>query len=217
MTNSDDNLKLALANCQSTIEACVIVGGTLIARNYGELKNCVQRGLKVRFLFPDPSSEWLVTMVHSAGFSIEQYKPRIFRSLDRVQELGPGVEYRWYATPVTNWFVLMDRKLVWHKMFALTHDVAPRLEDSPETLSYYSNLFNQIWKASSKQLQEVISKRQRINDLKQLIYIHRRALQKLKEQQALFGSHTPPHILIEIEDKEAQIDQLQMELTEISG
>ncbi len=38
-----------------------------------------------------------------------------------------------------------------------------------------------------------------------LLTIHRRRLAKLREQAALFGASTPPHILLEIEDIEAQI------------
>lgn len=52
----------------------------------------------------------------------------------------------------------------------------------------------------------------RKDDLKQLIIRNERRLQKLKEQQASFGLHTPPHILIEIEDAEAELEKLQAEL-----
>jgi hypothetical protein len=37
-------------------------------------------------------------------------------------------------------------------------------------------------------------------------------LNKLKEQQAAFGLHTPPHVLIQIEDLEAEIEDLQSKL-----
>ncbi len=52
----------------------------------------------------------------------------------------------------------------------------------------------------------------RKDDLKKLIANYKRRLQKLKEQQASFGLHTPPHILTEIEDTEETIEQLQIEL-----
>lgn len=48
--------------------------------------------------------------------------------------------------------------------------------------------------------------------VKKLIANHNRHLQKLKEQQASFGLHTPPHILTEIEDVEVTLAQLQAEL-----
>ncbi len=52
----------------------------------------------------------------------------------------------------------------------------------------------------------------RQDNLKKLIAKHSRRLQKLKEQQALKGLDTAPHILIEIEDIEAEIEKLQKEL-----
>lgn len=49
-------------------------------------------------------------------------------------------------------------------------------------------------------------------DIKKLLVISERRLQKLREQKALKGSDTPPHILIEIEDTEKEINKLQIEL-----
>jgi tetratricopeptide (TPR) repeat protein len=56
----------------------------------------------------------------------------------------------------------------------------------------------------------------RRDDTKRLIGIHYRYLQKLKEQKATLGIHTPPNILIEIEDKEAEIESLQVALGELN-
>ena len=47
------------------------------------------------------------------------------------------------------------------------------------------------------------------DDLQNLIYHQQRRLQKLQEQQAKMGLHTPPYILIEIEDTEQEITRLQ--------
>jgi hypothetical protein len=55
----------------------------------------------------------------------------------------------------------------------------------------------------------------RQDDLEKLIIEHTRRLQKLKEQQAKYGITTEPHILIEIEDIEAKINELQTELAEL--
>ena len=52
----------------------------------------------------------------------------------------------------------------------------------------------------------------RQDDIEKLIAERERRLQKLKEQRASFGLHTPPHILMEIEDIEAEIEGLQTEL-----
>lgn len=52
----------------------------------------------------------------------------------------------------------------------------------------------------------------RIDDIRNLITKHDRHLQKLKEQQASLGIHTPAHILTSIEDTETEIENLQAEL-----
>jgi hypothetical protein len=52
----------------------------------------------------------------------------------------------------------------------------------------------------------------RTNNLKRLITIKSRRLQKLKEQEALFGKTVDPQILIEIEDTEFEITILEKEL-----
>lgn len=54
----------------------------------------------------------------------------------------------------------------------------------------------------------------RIDEIQRLIQEHQRRLQKLKEDQATFGLHTPPHIEIQIEDTEAEIEKLRRELVE---
>jgi hypothetical protein len=51
-------------------------------------------------------------------------------------------------------------------------------------------------------------------DIKKLIELDMRRLQKLKEQQALKGINTPPEVLIEIEDIEAKLEQLQVQLSQ---
>lgn len=48
-----------------------------------------------------------------------------------------------------------------------------------------------------------------------LIEISLRRLQKLKEQQALRGINSPPELLIEIEDLEADVEQLQAKLQQL--
>lgn len=53
------------------------------------------------------------------------------------------------------------------------------------------------------------------DDVKALILKHNRVLQKLKEQQASFGLHTPPYILVEIDDTEVKILELETELAHI--
>ena len=56
----------------------------------------------------------------------------------------------------------------------------------------------------------------RKNEIRELLSRHYCHLRKLKEQQASFGLYTPPHILTEIEDKEAVIEQLEAEFRDLT-
>ncbi|GIK40598.1 MAG: hypothetical protein HND46_24260 [Chloroflexi bacterium] len=52
----------------------------------------------------------------------------------------------------------------------------------------------------------------RREEIKTLLTLYYRHLQKLKEQKAIFGAYTAPHILIEIENIEDEIKGLENEL-----
>ncbi len=54
-----------------------------------------------------------------------------------------------------------------------------------------------------------------INNIQRQITINQRRLQFLKEQQARLGVHTLPHILMDIEDTEAAIAELEVDLAEL--
>lgn len=55
------------------------------------------------------------------------------------------------------------------------------------------------------------------DNISKLIQNHKRRLQILKEQQAIFGFNTLPAILIEIEDIEAKIKNLELQKTILDG
>ncbi len=57
----------------------------------------------------------------------------------------------------------------------------------------------------------------RADDLKKLITSKNRRLQKLKEQEAVYGISSDPHITIEIENIEAELEELQTELTTLEA
>ena len=54
----------------------------------------------------------------------------------------------------------------------------------------------------------------RIEGIRKQLVEHQRRLQKRQEQRARYGINTPPEILIEIEDIEAEIARLRQELDE---
>ncbi len=53
------------------------------------------------------------------------------------------------------------------------------------------------------------------NDIKKLIHINNRRIQALKEQKAMQGVSVDPKIIIEIEDIEAELEKLDVNLKEI--
>ena len=55
------------------------------------------------------------------------------------------------------------------------------------------------------------------DDLKKLISLKYRRLQKLKEKEALYGLSADPQILLQIEDIEAELEKLQTELTTLEA
>ncbi|MCB0165312.1 MAG: TIR domain-containing protein [Anaerolineae bacterium] len=57
----------------------------------------------------------------------------------------------------------------------------------------------------------------RLEDIKRLLSLHERRLQKLKEKQALQGSNTPAEDLIEMEDIEAEIETIEAEIKALTG
>ncbi len=54
-------------------------------------------------------------------------------------------------------------------------------------------------------------------NLQNQITRHERRLQKLKEQEASFGLHAPPHILTEIEDIETELTDLREQLAALDA
>jgi hypothetical protein len=57
--------------------------------------------------------------------------------------------------------------------------------------------------------EEIMSEK---DNIKQQIINHNRRLQKLKQKQALYGLDVQPHVLMEIEDIEAELESLQAQL-----
>jgi CheY-like chemotaxis protein/translation elongation factor EF-1beta len=69
-----------------------------------------------------------------------------------------------------------------------------------------------------KPVEKKTDTRQKLEDIKQLIHQTNHALQKLKEQRAAFGPlHAPVHILLEIDEREAELENLKAELREIEA
>lgn len=99
---------------------------------------------------------------------------------------------------------IFNKKLLDSKLFEIDQKIA----QLQKKLEHCNNMIS---------LSEPGNQYRSVEGIKQLIRDHSRYLQKLKEQQAKLGIHTPPHILIEIEEKEEEIGRLQMELKSLSS
>lgn len=92
----------------------------------------------------------------------------------------------------------------------------------------FQSLAEQLSRWIENQIQEAKTVNLDVNQLSQTmpneksglqreLAIYQRTLQKLREQTALYGGQTPPHILIEIEDKEKMVLLLQQKLNTLNN
>lgn len=145
MILGDEHFEYVLQKAERSIEACVVVGGTLLQGNYKNLKSCVARGVEFKFLFPDPHSSWLIPIISATGLPIKAYQQRITGNAQKAQELGSSIEIRWHSNPINKWFVIIDRSVVASKPFDVTAETFPSIENRPEVIQYYLRLFDSIW------------------------------------------------------------------------
>lgn len=151
MISDNQHLEELLLTAKNSVEACVVVGGTLLWTCYDQLKSCVTKGVTTKFLFPDPYSSWLIPIISATSLPINAYQDRITRNAQRTQELGPNVEIRWHGNPVTKWFVIIDRLAVVSKPFDVTTQTSPNLESRPNVIRYYTRLFDSIWASATNE------------------------------------------------------------------
>jgi hypothetical protein len=139
----------AIAGARSSIEACVIVGGSLFFDHIGALNSVSNRGIPLRFLFPSPRSKWLHSFAERSGINAAAYSKKIFEAEQRVARLFPSAELRWYEAPGPCWFTIIDRAILYTKPFSATRETIPAPENRAEFIEYYANLFDQLWERST--------------------------------------------------------------------
>lgn len=132
-----------LARSTITVEASVLVGGTLLWTHHRTLESCVVRGVKVRFLFPSPTSTWLADFVGSAGAAVEDYAHRIQVNSSRGREIG--AEVRFHESPVAIWFALCDRAGVASKPIAFLNRAMPEISTDVIGVRHFASLFDCLW------------------------------------------------------------------------
>jgi len=153
-----------LMNAKHSVEACVVVGGTILLDHYNQIKDCALRGIKIRFLFPDPHSSWLIPIISATGYPIESYQERITNSAHKAHELGLNVEIRWHSQPINKWFVIADSTFVASKSFDITMETLPTIEARPEAIRYYMRFFDTIWTSASTERTQVSCQVEAPND-----------------------------------------------------
>lgn len=106
----NSELSRILASARASIEASVLVGGTLIGRNASALTDGMEHGVNVKFLFPSTTSPWLNSYLEAAGIVPADYVGRIRANADRIRNLG--ADARFHEGPIPTWFAIVDRGVV---------------------------------------------------------------------------------------------------------
>ena len=143
------NLYNALTFAQNTVEASVLVGGTLLWDNYEALKLCVSKKVSIRFLFPSLDSQWLHEYVSSIGISAGEYIPKIDINSQLAIELGESVEVRFHNLPVASWFTIIDHSVLASKPIGIFNRTHPVLTNSISEVKHFSKIFSSTWNTAS--------------------------------------------------------------------
>lgn len=95
-------------------------------------------------------------------------------------------------------------------------DIQARIEELQAELEKDAET-SQLVDAISDHTTDQALKTREEETLKELILRYKRRLYKLREQRAMFGFSTDPAIVLEIEDLEAELSRLEMELKELQA
>lgn len=146
------SLRGMLLQMQVSLDACILVGGSLLRRDYPELVAAVNRGVRPRFLFPIPGADWLASMTASLGLDPFDYAQRISSNAARAQHLGPTMELRWHDTPTTVWFAISDGKCVAHKSIDLLSPTFPAVTADSKRVQRFCRIFESLWGEASQSI-----------------------------------------------------------------
>lgn len=143
-------LDSAIASAHASIEACVVVGGSLLfdSRVSESLLYAAERGVLVRMLFPSPRTPWLHDLAARAGVNGELYARRVVQSGRHVASAIPNASVRWYEAPGPCWFVLIDRTLLFTKPIDATRPTIPAPELNQAHIDHFGLVFEQLWERS---------------------------------------------------------------------
>lgn len=146
----DDDFRVALSRTTTSLDACVVVGGHLMALNFDNLAEATRRGVKIRILFPFPEADWLAPMIAATTAGRAEYARRINTNAARAGILGPSVEVRWHDSPIAAWFTILDATRVAHKAISFATMARPSITNEAHVLAYHQRLFDALWNSAER-------------------------------------------------------------------
>ena len=137
-------LRDAITRCDKSIDAFILVGGRVLKHD-ADLASAAKRGVKLRFLFPNPSSRWFISHIESNGVSVNEYADRVKHNASAAQSLGGTVEVRMHDLPVHCWFAALDGRIIFTKPIAFFSHAPLHVFTDQTTVSRFSDNFDRAW------------------------------------------------------------------------
>ena len=146
-----ETLQRDVIDAQKSLDAFVVVGGTLLHRCQSQLLNCAAP--RKRLLFPRIDSPWLVSTIEGLGVGIDEYERKITANSELAKELG--FEIRFHNQPVGAWYVTVDEQNVYQKAVGVLTGTKPELVSLPEAGKQFDILFQHSWENSDANISSV--------------------------------------------------------------
>ncbi|MEM8722851.1 MAG: toll/interleukin-1 receptor domain-containing protein [Cyanobacteria bacterium P01_G01_bin.39] len=143
-----ESLQRDLNDAQSTLDAFVVVGGTLLHLCQPQIVNCIAS--RKRLLFPRIDSPWLVSTMDGLGIRIEEYERKIKTNSELAKKLG--FDIRFHGQPVGAWYVNVDTKNVYQKAVGILTGTKPELVSLPKAGKQFDILFQNSWDNSDENI-----------------------------------------------------------------
>ena len=141
---TDSQFATRVAATQDSIDAFVVVGGTLLRECDQSLAsaNC-----RKRILFPTVDSPWLVAYLRQLGVNHDEYHHKI--SVNSSFAVDLGFDVRFHNHPVGSWYVVLDRTYVFQKPVGVLTGTRPTAIEMAEAGPQFTLFFESMWEAAS--------------------------------------------------------------------
>lgn len=132
-----------LIQANQSIDAFVLVGGTLFVHCRELLQQASHNGMRKRVLYPYADSPWLVSYLTAIGIPHESYVGRMARNASLARRLGFDVRY--HSHPVSSWYVIFDQARVFQKHIGILTSTTPEAVPLAEAGKQFSVIFDNLW------------------------------------------------------------------------